>query len=96
METDADRLASIRAGGGVPVLSAEHPTFWSIFDRQYSGVSMGDIDVESRSPALTCRSSDIEELTKDQVLTVGGIDYRVLRAEPDTPAPGWTTLVLRL
>ncbi len=95
MESDADRLEAIRAVGGILIYSTDRPQFWAIFDRQYSSVSLGDIDMESRTPALACRSSDLEDLTKDQVLTVDGDDYRVLRGEPDTPAPGWTTVILR-
>lgn len=95
METDADRLDAILALGGTRVLSTDRPEFWAVFDRQYSSVGAGDLDIESRSPALTSRSSDVDGMTKDEVLTVQGADYRMLRAEPDTPAPGWTVLVLR-
>lgn len=95
METDADRLDTIQALGGVSVLSPARAEFCAIFDRQYSGVSVGDLDFESRSPALTCRSTDVDGMTKDEVLTVLDADYRMLRAEPDTPTPGWTVIVLR-
>ena len=97
MESDADRLATIQSVDGVPVYSDELATFFAIFDRQYSSVSAGDLEIESRSPALVCRSSDAKDVTKDMTLMLGGSvqSYRLLRAEPDTPAPGWTTLVLR-
>jgi hypothetical protein len=94
METDADRLEAIKAVGGVSVLS-DLPTFWAIFDHQYDGVSMGDLDVESRSPVLACRSSDTADLVKGTDLNVQGGNFRVLRIERDLPAPGWTTIVLR-
>jgi hypothetical protein len=95
MESDADRLDAILALGGTPVEPRDRPEFWAIFERQYSSVSLGELDVESRSPALTCRSSDVDGMTKDEVLNVGGTEYRMLRSEPDTPALGWTVLVLR-
>jgi len=94
MEIDADRLEAIKALGGVAVLS-DLPTFWAIFDRQYDGVSMGELDIESRSPALACRSSDVTDLVKGTDLIVQGGNFRVLRIERDLPAPGWTTVVLR-
>lgn len=95
METDAERLDTIRALGGLFVLSNGRASFEAIFDRQYSSVSAGDLEIESRSPALTCRSSDVVGMTKDEVLTIGEDEYRMLRPEPDSPAPGWTLLILR-
>lgn len=95
MESDDDRLDSIRAVDHVTVLSAARASFEAIFDRQYNSVSMGDLDVESRSPALTCRSSDVVGMAKDEVLQIGMAYYRMLRDEPDIPAPGWTTIILR-
>jgi len=94
MESDADRLVSIKEADGVQVFS-DLPTFWAIFDRQYDGVSMGDLDVESRSPTLACRSSDTADLVKGTDLSVQGGNFRVLRIERDLPARGWTTIVLR-
>jgi hypothetical protein len=94
LETDAARLRDIRAVGGKHVLGGGRD-FWAIFRRQYNGVGMGELDVESRSPVLTCRSSDVDGMTKDETLSVGDLQFRMLRAEPDTPAPGWTTLILR-
>ena len=94
MESDADRLDSIRALGGFSV-SMKGVAFEAIFDRQYLGVSVGDLDVESRTPALTCRSCDIGNFTKDDTVNVKSASYRVLRVEPDSPAPGWSVVILR-
>lgn len=94
LDSDAGRLRDIRAAGGVRVLG-DGVDFWAIFRRSFNAVGMGDMEIESRSPSLTCRTSDVDGMTKDVVLTVRDADYRMLRAEPDTPAPGWTTLILR-
>lgn len=95
MDSDAARLASIRAlSGGISVFGP-HGAFCAIFDRQYSSAGVGDLEMESRSPALTCRSIDVEDLTKDETVTVEGRDFRVLRREPDSPSPGFTVLILR-
>jgi hypothetical protein len=94
LDSDAGRLRDIRAAGGVRVLGTNRD-FWAIFNRKFSAVTAGDLEIESRSPGLTCRSSDVDGMTKDEALTVGTTDYRMLRAEPDFPAPGWTILILR-
>jgi len=95
LETDAARLRDIKAAGGVRVLRQNSPEFWAIFNREYASIAAGDLDIESRAPALTCRSSDVESMAKDDVLTIGEDEYRMLRPEPDSPAPGWTLLILR-
>jgi hypothetical protein len=94
MESDADRLDAIQALGGIPIQSTTGD-FWAIFDRQYDGVGMGDLDIESRTPAMTCRSCDVKSRTKDEVLSVPDGDFRILRIQPDTPAPGWSVVILR-
>ena len=84
MDTDADRLALLEGLGGVRVqLAAGEMT--AVFDRQYLGDSVGGLDIESRSPALTCRTSDVAALkvSKGQSVTVDGSVYRVRRHEPD-------------
>jgi hypothetical protein len=95
LETDADRLASIRALGG-ELVTHSAGTFLAIFDNEYRGVGLGDIEIETRGPVLTCRSSDVTDLGKEAVLHLSDAgDYRVRRSEPDNPAPGWTLLLLR-
>ena len=94
LETDADRLESIKALGGQLVRS-QSGEFWAIFENEYRAITVGDLEVESRGPALTCRTSDIQSLAKDEAFRVSDADYRLRRREPDNPAPGWTTLLLR-
>lgn len=92
METDADRLASIKALGGV-LVRASGGDFWAVFDREFVAVDVG-LPIESRGPALTCRTSDVYALPKDAVLTVDR-DYRVKLPQQDLPAPGWTIIFLK-
>jgi hypothetical protein len=80
MESDADRLASIKALGG-QLVSHSQGACWAIFDRTF--VESVDGSIESRQPVLTVRTSDVESLAKDVVFTVGGQDFRVKRQEPD-------------
>lgn len=93
METDADRLASIKGLGGQLVRS-EHTEFWGIFGNAYESVLSGD-RVETRAPILTCRTSDVEGLRKGTVLTIAEGDYKIVRVEPDPDGvPGWSVLRL--
>jgi hypothetical protein len=80
IETDADRLASIKGLGG-QLVSSEIGEFWAIFDNDY----VGSIDemVEGRGPALTCRTSDVEQLKRLAVIQVGSVSYKLNKAEPD-------------
>jgi hypothetical protein len=89
METDADRLASIKALGG-QLVSAEHGDFWAIFDNDYLPAAGGM--VESVGPALSCRTSDVETMPKGSTVLVGSTTYRIARAESD--GTGMTLLVL--
>jgi hypothetical protein len=94
MDTDADRLELIVALGGVRVLA---PTgdFMAVFDHQYLSDGVG-LEVETRTPALTCRSADVERLRlrKGTAVTVADDVYKVRRHEPD--GTGISTLVLEV
>jgi hypothetical protein len=94
MDTDADRLAMLKACGGVQV-HAQNGDFVAIFDAAYQSMQ-ADPSVESSSPALNCRTSDVEllKLTKGQPLRIGELSYRILRHEPD--GTGISVLVLKL
>lgn len=91
MESDADRLASIKALGG-QLVRYQGGEFWAIFDNDYETV-LNDM-VESRGPALSARTIDVQALAKDVVLPVSGTDYRIKRPESD--GTGMTVLLLKL
>lgn len=92
MDTDADLLELIRGLGGVRVI-VSNGDFLAIFDRQYLSDGVG-VDVETRTPALTCRSSDIERLRvrKGTPVTVPDGTFKVRRHEPD--GTGMSTVIL--
>jgi hypothetical protein len=90
METDADRLASIKALGGQLITSA-YGQFWGIFDREFA-LSI-DGSVETRQPVLEARTLDVEDIPKDAVIQIGSDNFRVKRSEPD--GTGMTMLVLK-
>lgn len=93
MESDADRLDSIRALGGI-LVRVDDREVWALFD-DVSTDALNTPGVEVRIPTLTCRSSDVSDVQKDVPVSIGTELYRVRKAEPDAPALGWTTLRLK-
>jgi hypothetical protein len=85
-----DDLPAMLLDFGVPVVRPNRASFTAIFDRQYAGV--GDIPVESYSPALTCITSDVAEVARGEVLTVEGADFTVRSIQPD--GAGVSVLIL--
>lgn len=53
----------------------------AIFDSQY----VNALDVESTGPSITCLTSEVERIgmTKDDIVTIGDFQYRLVRHEPD-------------
>lgn len=78
METDADRLASIKGLGGL-LVRADSGEFWAIFDAAY----VDALGVDESGPALTARSVDVQALRKGATVSVDGRDYRIRTLEPD-------------
>lgn len=85
-----DDIAGLLADFGVPVTQASRIIGSGLFDRAYAGV--GDIPVESYSPAVTCRSADVAELEHGDSVTVDGSDYTIRSIQPD--GTGITVLIL--
>jgi hypothetical protein len=91
LESDADRLASIKWLGGQLVSHAQGE-FWALFDNDFQQ-ALGDGMVESRGPALTARLVDVEQLRKDTVLNVAGKTFKLKKAEPEE-STGFSVLLL--
>ena len=84
LESDADRLETIKALDGQLVSPSTGSKFWAVFDAEYVSV-LGDPSIESSGPVLQCRTCDVlaREIGKDTVIRVGTRDYKVHRHEPD-------------
>jgi hypothetical protein len=93
MESDADRLAALRALGGESA-TAPAGVLEGIFDAAYLA-AFADPGIEGASPAFTCRDSDISslKLRKGEPLSIRGMVYRIMRIEPDST--GMSVLVLK-
>lgn len=95
LESDADRLASIKGLGGQLVRNDQGDEFFAIFDSYYQA-ALDDVSVESQGPALSaCRTSDLEAnaVRKGVDLTVAGQVFKVRRVQAQR-APGWSTVLL--
>ena len=92
LESDADRQAYLDAFGDA--VSVRGRKFQAIVDLDYQGFSAEGLDFESGSAALMCRTVDVVDLRKDDVIVGLDSPYRVLRLEPDIS--GMTRVVLRL
>lgn len=97
IETDATRLAMIKAVGGEQFDSGRPDYFWGVFAREFAEGVAGDQVVEIRQTSIECRTSDVaaHRLVKDSVITrvSDGAQYRVKRFEDD--GTGMTTVILR-
>lgn len=84
LETDADRLAMIRALDGVE-FSCVSGTFWALFDAEF--VAVGDVDmaVDSTGPRVTVRSSDVArcKLQNGTPISTGSDAYVIRSTQPD-------------
>lgn len=81
METDADRLASIKGLGG-QLVRHDDGEFWAIFDNNYQA-ALDDGSMDSLGPALTCRTSDVANLRRAAAFDIAGTAYKLSRVEPD-------------
>lgn len=95
METDADRLASIKGLDG-QLVRCDLGQFWAIFDASGSQSRFDDTHINSTSPQLTGRTSDVTLLgltKRAAAVTIDGEDFTV-REHLRGDAPGWSVLIL--
>jgi hypothetical protein len=94
-ESDADRLAIVRAVGE-PFSTSRPEKLWLIFDREFIEQTLGNLRNETGKPVALGRTSDmaLHELVKESPITrdSDGMKYFVKRIEPD--GTGMTLLLL--
>lgn len=90
MESDADRLATIKALDG-QLIQCDQGDFWGVFERDF--VLSTDQVVESAHPVIQARTIDVADLPKDTLLKVGNEEWRIKRHEPD--GAGYTHLYVK-
>lgn len=95
LESDADRLASIKELGGQLVRVESGVEFWAVFDEPGSITNYDDTHMNSTSPTLTARTSDVQlfNLGKRAAVTVIEGDFTV-REHRRGEAQGWSVLYL--
>jgi hypothetical protein len=92
-ESDAERLAMLRALGGV-MIQGPIGQFTGIVDQSY--VAVGDVPVSSSSPQIIARTCDlpVAGVAVGSVLAANGETYLVRALRPD--GSGMTDLELEL
>ena len=95
METDADRLESIKALGG-QLVSTERGSVWAIFDEDASQATFENLHINSTSPQLTLRAIDAanRELTKAGARVEVGDRQFTIRERVTGLPPGWYAALL--
>ena len=92
VESEADRLAMLRDFGSTAVVG--NRTLTGIFDAEYLAIDASGYDIESRTPMLHARTSDLPAIVNGTtVCRVGGVSYTVVESQPD--GTGMTMLRLR-
>lgn len=96
IETDATRLAMIKAVGGEEFDSGCTESLWGVFDRESVEAIVGDHVVRTYRPRLECRTADVEThgLVKGSVLkrVSDGRQFAVKDFEDD--GTGMTVIIL--
>lgn len=95
LESDADRLASIKGLGGQLVLVAGVEIL-AIFDAAGVQSQFEDTHINSTSPRLTLRTSDAKANALDRrgtAVTIDGVEYTTREHLPGD-APGWSLVIL--
>lgn len=96
-ESEADRLALIKAVGGEPFSTGNPEKLWGVFDREYEASSVGELVVANRRTVLQCRESDVEihELVKNDLIRRDKDDKAYAIADFEHDGTGMTVVVLR-
>lgn len=90
MESDADRLETIRALGGRLICLGDSKV-WAVFENGFFETVPG---VESRQPYLLCRTSDLPTaFQKETDIDIDAEHFRVKRLEDD--GTGLTRVMLK-
>lgn len=87
IETESDRAFFLEEFG-VPCRHSGSNEFLALFDNEYAEV----LEVETRSPSILARTSDVQYIAEDDTVTVNGTDYTAKTHMPD--GEGFTRLIL--
>ena len=82
MESDADRLDSIKALGGI-LVRVEGRDVWVLFDNNSVDAQPGEMIVQSTGPRFTCRTIDVKDVLTRALVEIGEVSYTVDSNEPD-------------
>ena len=54
-----------------------------IFNNEFNLVDAGEVGVESSTPVVTCKSSDVPNIQQGDQFTINSVNYQVVIIRPD-------------
>lgn len=84
---DFATLAVVDRQGGDPL------SFSAIFDDPYLDAQLGEYNLETAQPRLTCKLSDVPGVHRGDTVLVDGVTYDIL-SEPQSDGAGMAVLKL--
>ncbi len=76
-------IAEMLADFGVTVTKADTSTFTAILVNEYEAQSVYGMDVDSSSPVLTCKTTDVSTLGRGDTLTIAAVGYKIKSVQDD-------------
>ena len=73
--------------------SGQTRTFSAIFDEPYLNAQLGEYELDTGRPRLTCDLADVQDMARGDVVTVGGTHYDVMTG-PQSDGTGMAMLDL--
>lgn len=62
-------------GGDIPISA--------YFDNPFLDSNLGQTEMDTTGPYLTCKTSNLSRVATDNTVTVNNVDYRVTKIQPD-------------
>lgn len=80
IESAADRLALLQAAG--ERIEVDESGVWAIFDDENYPITLGDMQFQATAPQITCRASDVADVSGDSTIRVRSTYYRLAERQP--------------
>ena len=85
-------LAEMLDDFGIKVCKPNGKSFTAILVDEYEAQTVYGLDVDSSAPVLTCQTSDVKTLDRDDTLVMNSVNYKIHSTQED--GTGVTVLVL--
>lgn len=93
VNTFGEDITFILKGGTILNKNTQGQPLKGIFDNAYFLVEIGDMDLDTTQPRLTCVESDVTNVSKEDTVKIRGITYDVTR-KPQSDGTGMCQIPL--